>query len=65
MTCCKDIVKNLVHTVASLSIVVWMTGYLVYNTGGSFHYFLLTAIVAAIARVFMEKNSRQQRSEKT
>jgi hypothetical protein len=51
----KILIKNLVHTVASVSIVIWLIGVLVYDMSATFHYFLLTAVIAGIARGFMEK----------
>ena len=56
--------KNVVHTIASFSVVIWLTGYLAYDMGGWFHYFLLAAVVSGAARIFMEKKRFVKKTNK-
>lgn len=47
--------KNLVHTIASVCLLVWLIGVFSFDQRGAFHLFLGVAIVAAASRFYMEK----------
>jgi uncharacterized membrane protein len=47
--------KNLIHTIASLCMLIWLIGFFNYDLSGQFHFFFFIALAAAITRLAMEK----------
>jgi hypothetical protein len=47
--------KNVIHTIASFSFVIWVIGYFGYDVPNAFHLLLLVAIVAASLRIWAFK----------
>ena len=47
--------KDVVHTIASLSLVIWLIGYLAYDSASTFNIWLLAAIAAAAIRIWAFK----------
>jgi hypothetical protein len=47
--------KNLIHMIALICFIIWLTGFFKYDLSGQFHFFLLMASVATSTRFLMEK----------
>jgi len=47
--------KNSVHTIASVSFLIWLIGFFGYQLNGTFHIFLLVALAAAIGRFLLQE----------
>lgn len=47
----KQLMGNLLYTVAVILIILWAIGYLGYNMGGLIHILLVIAVIAVILRV--------------
>ena len=47
--------KNIIHSVASICFLIWLVGFFRYGMNGHFHFFIIIAVAAALGRFFMEK----------
>ncbi|MHB1197263.1 MAG: lmo0937 family membrane protein [Lutibacter sp.] len=47
----KQLMGNLLYTLAVILIILWAIGYLGYNMGGLIHILLVIAVIAVILRV--------------
>jgi hypothetical protein len=54
------VLKDIIHTIASVSLVVWLVGYFGYGMTGLFHMFLLTAVIAALVRYLIEPRLKRK-----
>lgn len=47
----KQLMGNLLYTIAVILIILWAIGYLGYNMGGLIHILLVIAVIAVIFRI--------------
>lgn len=47
--------KDLIHTISFVSLLIWLVGYFKCDLNGGVHVFLIIALITAIVRFFMEK----------
>jgi hypothetical protein len=47
--------KDLIHTISFVSLLIWLVGYFKCELDGGVHVFLVIALITAIVRFFMEK----------
>jgi hypothetical protein len=47
---------NILYTVAVVLLILWLIGFVGYNTGGMIHILLVIAIIAVLFRVIRGRN---------
>jgi len=52
----KNIMGNLLYTVAVIMIIFWAIGFFAYSAGSVIHILLVIAVVAVILRVIQGRN---------
>jgi Family of unknown function (DUF5670) len=58
----NQVMRNLFHTIASFSFVIWVVGYFAYDVSNCFHYLLIVAIVAAVIRLWVFRSKRGKKT---
>jgi predicted PurR-regulated permease PerM len=51
----KEIMGNLLYTVAVILLIIWAIGFIGYNAGGVIHILLVIAVIAVLLRVIRGK----------
>ncbi len=46
---------KLLYIIAAILIIIWAIGFIGYSTGGIFHILLVVAVVAIIAKFFLDR----------
>lgn len=56
--------KNILHTVSSVCLVIWLIGFVGYEVVPQFHLLLLAGVIAAIISVRMPKKRLKIKAKK-
>ncbi|HEY0653295.1 MAG TPA: hypothetical protein VGD65_09210 [Chryseosolibacter sp.] len=56
--------KNILHTVSSVCLVIWLIGFVGYEVVPQFHLLLLAGVIAAIISVRMPKKPLKLKAKK-
>jgi hypothetical protein len=56
--------KTLMHSIALIGIIIWVTGYFSMGLRGDFHFVLVVTVVAALTRLLMERRAERKKLQR-